>query len=301
MTDFSSKRLCVIGVGLIGGSLVRALRQSGCVDEVVGCGRGRENLELAVELGVIDRFEIDPAKAAADADMVVLATPVSGTAGILARIYPVLASDAVVTDAGSTKGSVLQDIRDQLGEIPARFVAGHPVAGTEESGVGASFAELYQGRRVILTPLADTDPEALNRVKAMWEAAGAVTCEMSAEHHDEVLAATSHLPHLLAYGLVDTLATMEERRELFAYAAGGFRDFTRIASSSPDMWADIVSANRAALLPVLERYLADMQTLKSAIEKDDRTALLDSFSRAKQARDRFSRLVGRFVKPGDRE
>lgn len=301
MTDFHSKRLCIIGVGLIGGSLARALRKAGLVDEVVGCGRGQDNLEKAVALGVIDRFDTNPSIAAEGADLVLLATPVSQTAAIYKQIEAGLDTGCIVTDVGSTKGSVLHEIEKSLGSVPSGFVAGHPIAGTEQSGVEASFAELYQERRVILTPVATTDRHALLRVKAMWQAAGATVCEMTHEHHDEVLAATSHLPHLLAYGLVDTLATMEESRELFSYAAGGFRDFTRIASSSPDMWADIVFANREALLPVLERYLHDLDQMKTAIERGERDMLHATFTRAKRARDRFAQLVGRFVKPGDME
>lgn len=299
--DFHCQRLCIIGVGLIGGSLARALRRAGAVDEVIGCGRNRDNLERARSLGVIDRFETDPAIAAADADVVVLATPVSATANVYAAIVPQLREEAVLTDVGSTKGSVIRDIRATLGELPPLFVPGHPVAGTEQSGVDASFAELFIDRRVILTPTEVTNADALARVRNMWQATGASVTEMTPDHHDEVLAATSHLPHLLAYGLVDTLATMEERRELFSYAAGGFRDFTRIASSSPDMWADIVLANREALLPVMERFLADMEGLRSAIQDGDRARVHQLFTRAREARDRFAKLVGRFVKPGDTE
>lgn len=301
MADFHSKRLCIIGVGLIGGSLARALRKAHAVDEVVGCGRGAENLKRAKALGIIDRYEIEPGAAVKDADMVVLAVPVLSTAGIYEVIAPHLSDSAVVTDVGSTKGSVINDIRDALGEVPSTFVAAHPVAGTEQSGAEASFAELFVERRVILTPVENTDRTALARVSAMWQTAGASITEMSAGHHDEVLAATSHLPHLLAYGLVDTLATMEERRELFGYAAGGFRDFTRIASSSPEMWGDIVFANREALMPVLNRFLEDMAALQNAIASDDRDKVVNIFRRAKAERDRFANLVGRFVKPGDTE
>ncbi len=299
--DFHCNRLCIIGVGLIGGSLARALRAAGKVDEVVGCSRNEIHLTRAQSLGVIDRFMLDPARAVEGADIVVLATPVSRTAEIYQAIAPHLLDDAVVSDVGSTKGSVIAGIRQALDHVPVRFVPAHPIAGTEKSGVEASFSELFIERRVILTPLDDTDPLAIERVANMWKAAGAVITRMTAEHHDEVLAATSHLPHLLAYGLVDTLATMEERREIFSYAAGGFRDFTRIASSSPDMWADIVFANRDALLPVMGRFLEDMDLLRKAVEQGDRQRVIDIFSRAKSERDRFAALVGRFAKPGDLE
>lgn len=301
MSELRIKRLTVIGVGLIGGSVARALRKAGVVDEVVGCGRSKENLERAQALGVIDRYSLDPAKAVDGADVVLLAMPVCATAAVYKAMQAGLSENTIVSDAGSTKGSVIADIREALGELPTRFVPGHPIAGTEYSGVDASFAELFIERRVILTPTEETDANALAVIRALWDAAGASVVEMDAGHHDEVLAATSHLPHLLAYGLVDTLATMEERREIFSYAAGGFRDFTRIASSSPEMWADIVFANREALLPVAERYLADFQMLKSAIENGDREQVMAVFTRAKAERDRFAALVGRFVKPADME
>ncbi|MGB1580167.1 MAG: prephenate dehydrogenase [Nevskiales bacterium] len=294
-------RLCVIGVGLIGGSLARALKKAGYVGEVVGCGRQLQNLQTALSLGVIDAIEQDAAKAVANADVVILAMPVSATADVYASIQAHLADGCVVTDVGSTKGSVIAELRQRLGSLPAGFVPGHPIAGTEHAGVEASFAELFMERRVILTPEPETEAAALDTVRSLWQAAGASVVEMDAAHHDEVLAATSHLPHLLAYGLVDTLATMEERREIFNYAAGGFRDFTRIASSSPDMWADIVLANREALLPVAERFLADLQGLRAAIEQGDRDRVLATFTRAKTQRDRFASLVGRFAKPGDLE
>lgn len=301
MSDFRIQRLCVIGVGLIGGSLARALRKASAVGEIVGCGRSEAHLQQAQALGVIDRYDLDLANAVNGADMVLLAMPVSATAAVYQAILPGLAKTAVVTDVGSTKGSVIADIRAGLGEVPSHFVPGHPIAGTEHAGVDASFAELFSGRRVILTPTGSTSEEALSLVRQMWECAGASITEMSAEHHDEVLAATSHLPHLLAYGLVDTLATMEERREIFNYAAGGFRDFTRIASSSPEMWADIVLANRDALLPVAERFSEDFVALRQAIAQGDRERVMAIFTRAKTQRDRFAGLVGRFVQPGDRE
>jgi prephenate dehydrogenase len=212
-----------------------------------------------------------------------------------------LDADAIVTDVGSTKGSVIDDLRKQLGVLPANFVPGHPIAGTENSGVDAAFAELFVQRRVILTPQSETSAQALSIVRKLWECVGASVIEMDAEHHDEVLAATSHLPHLLAYSLVDTLATMEESREIFGFAAGGFRDFTRIASSSPEMWADIVLANRQALLPVADRFIYDIQSLKQAIADGDREQVMAVFTRAKTERDRFAALVGRFAQPGDTE
>ncbi len=281
------RRLAVIGVGLIGGSLARALREAGEVEEVVGCGRGRENLEKALELGVIDRYSHDVGEAVAGADMVFVGVPLGAMKGVFAAMRGHLAEDAVVTDGGSAKGSVVRDAAEAFGGLPAYFVPGHPIAGTERNGVEASFATLYRNRRVILTPLPETDPEAVARVRAMWEACGAEVTEMSVEHHDEVLAATSHLPHMLAFGLVDALARMKENDEIFRYAAGGFRDFTRIASSNPVMWRDICIANAEALSRMLSAFADEMKDLADTIARGDGDHLLEIFERAKAARDRY--------------
>lgn len=281
------ERLAVIGVGLIGGSLARALRAAGAVGEVVGCGRSAENLKLAVELGVIDRFTHDPAEAVDGADTVFVAVPLGAIRGVLAALDGRLRADAVVTDGGSVKGSVVADAAAVFGRVPAWLVPGHPIAGTERSGVEASFPELYHNRRVILTPLPETDPEALARVTRMWETAGARVSCMDVAHHDEILAATSHLPHMLAFGLVDALSRMRENDEIFRYAAGGFRDFTRIASSSPVMWRDICMANREALGAMLGRFSVEMGELADSIRQGDGEHLLAIFERAKTARDRF--------------
>ncbi|MEO5342385.1 MAG: prephenate dehydrogenase/arogenate dehydrogenase family protein [Gammaproteobacteria bacterium SHHR-1] len=281
------RRLAVIGVGLIGGSLARALRRVGQVGEVVGCGRGLGNLQRAQELGVIDRYSQDPAEAVVGADMVFVAVPLGAMASTFAALQGHLQEGAVVTDGGSAKASVVADARAAFGGLPPGFVPGHPIAGTEQNGVEASFAELYQDRRVILTPLCDTDPAATARVDLMWRACGAEVNYMTVEHHDEVLAATSHLPHMLAFGLVDLLARMRENDEMFRYAAGGFRDFTRIASSNPVMWRDICLANRDALSGMLSQFSAEMEQLAQSIAQGDGEQLLEIFSRAKQARDAF--------------
>ena len=281
------RRLAVVGVGLIGGSLARALRAAGEVGEIVGCGRGAANLDRAVELGVIDRYSHDVAEAVAGADAVFVAVPLGAMRDAFAAMRDHLARDAVVTDGGSAKGSVVTDARAALGERLRLFVPGHPIAGTERTGVEASFATLYQNRRVILTPLPENDAAAVDRVARMWRACGAEVAEMSVEHHDEVLAATSHLPHMLAFGLVDALARMDQNDEIFRYAAGGFRDFTRIASSSPVMWRDICLANRDALSRMLERFAVEMTDLADAIRRGDGEHLLEIFSRAKAARDRY--------------
>ena len=281
------QQLTVIGVGLIGGSLARALRRSGFVGEVVGCGRSLGNLQRARELGVIDRYHQDPAQAVAGADLVFIAVPLGAMAATFASIRDHLAPGAILTDGGSVKGSVVADARQVFGRLPPRFVPGHPIAGTEQSGVEASFAELYRNRRVILTPLPETDPVATAQVQAMWEACGAEVTQMAVDHHDEVLAATSHLPHLLAYGLVDSLARLRENDEIFRYAAGGFRDFTRIASSHPIMWRDICLANREALGQMLARFQRELAELAADVEGGDGEALLAVFERAKAARDRY--------------
>jgi prephenate dehydrogenase len=283
----SIRRLAVIGVGLIGGSLARALREAGEVGEVVGCGRGRGNLERAVALGVVDRYSHDVAAAVDGADMVFVAVPLGAMRDTFAAMCGHLAPGTVVTDGGSAKGSVVAAARAAFGDAIRGFVPGHPIAGTEKTGVEASFATLYRNRRVILTPLPETDREAVDRVAAMWRVCGAEVAEMSVEHHDEVLAATSHLPHMLAFGLVDTLARMEENDEIFRYAAGGFRDFTRIASSSPVMWRDICVANRDALSRMLERFAEEMTDLADTIRRGDGEHLLEIFGRAKAARDRY--------------
>ena len=281
------ERLCVIGVGLIGGSLARALRDAGFCQQVVGAGRNPENLQTAVDLGVIDRYETDLAMAVAGADMVLVAVPLGAMDAVFSAIKGHLAEDAVVTDAGSAKGSVIEAVTQAFNGLPSSFVPGHPIAGTEQSGVEASFAGLYKDRRVILTPLPETDSHAIDRVRDMWEAAGAHVVIMDPVHHDAVLAATSHLPHVLAYTLVESLARLDDDGEVFDYAAGGFRDFTRIASSDPVMWRDICLANGDAIQLMIEHFVADLQELTTAIQNRDGQQLLELFTSAKAARDRY--------------
>jgi prephenate dehydrogenase len=281
------EKLAIIGVGLIGGSVARALREEGLVREVVGCGRGRENLERAVELGVIDHYTHDVGTAVTGADFVLVAVPLGAMGETFAGMKDTLSPEAVITDVGSAKASVVRDAELAFGSLPPHFVPGHPIAGTERSGVEASFPELFRNRRVILTPLPSTDQAAVDRVEWAWRHCGAVVTRMSVEHHDEVLAATSHLPHMLAFGLVDTLARMKENEEIFRYAAGGFRDFTRIASSNPVMWRDICISNHKALGDMLERFSEELVDLAATIRQGDGTHLLEIFERAKAARDRF--------------
>jgi len=281
------ERLCVIGVGLIGGSLARALRAAGACREVVGAGRNPANLQTAVDLDVIDRYETDLARAVAGADMVLVSVPLGAMAAVFNAIRGQLSPHAVLTDAGSAKGGVIDAARQAFDGLPATFVPGHPIAGTEQSGVEASFAGLYKDRRVILTPLPETDILATARVREMWEAAGAEVVEMDPVHHDAVLAATSHLPHVLAYTLVESLVRLGDEGEVFEYAAGGFRDFTRIASSDPVMWRDICLANGDAIQLMIEHFTTDLQKLSAAIENRDGQHLLELFTSAKVARDRY--------------
>lgn len=282
-------RLCIVGVGLMGGSLAKDLRRLGLCREVIGCSRKRGHLERARELGVIDAFDLNPAKAVAGADMVVLAVPLGAMAQVLTAMAPGLDAQAVLTDVGSAKCSVLEAARAAFGLMPENFVPGHPIAGTEHSGVEAAVEGLFHGHRVILTPLDETRAQATSRVRDMWQSVGAEVLEMDPAHHDEVLAATSHLPHMLAYTLMDMLGGMEERVEIFRYAAGGLRDFTRIASSDPQMWHDICIANREALVAALDHFQADLGAAIGAIRDGDGEAIKELFTRAKALRDRYTR------------
>ncbi|MFP4648832.1 MAG: prephenate dehydrogenase [Halorhodospira sp.] len=286
------QRLAIIGVGLIGGSLALSLRRHGAVGEVVGCGRRPEQLEQAVALGVIDRWVGSPAEAVADAEMAIICVPLRAMRGVFEALRGAVPPGTVVTDAGSVKGSVIADAEAVFGEVPPWLIPGHPIAGTERSGVEAAFAELYDQRRVILTPAGGADEAAFVRVEAMWQEAGAQVVRMEASHHDEVLAATSHLPHVLAYALVDTLAGWDDRQEIFEYAAGGFRDFTRIASSDPAMWRDICAANRSYLVRALRRYQADLERLAEALAAGEDTRVQEVFENAREARAGFLQLLG---------
>lgn len=279
------KRLAVIGVGLIGGSLARALREKGEVGEIVGIGRGAANLLRAVELGVIDRFEHDLRAGVADADMVFIATPVCTIADVVATIAPVLAAGCVVTDGGSVKEEITRCCEALL-PAHAYFVGGHPIAGTEKSGVDASFATLYQGRRCIITPTARTDDRALATVTKMWQIVGSEVVVMDPEKHDKVVAAISHLPHMVAYSLVNAVGDYRGCNEnILKYSAGGFRDFTRIASSDPVMWRDIAVQNKAALLEMMDFYAAVYAGLRSMIEHADAEGLEKFFEHSRNHRE----------------
>lgn len=286
-------RLAIIGVGLIGGSLARALKRKKACGSVIGYGRDLANLQKAVKLGVIDEYSLTIANAVKEADVVVLATPVSTTEPLLKSMRGYLREDVIITDAGSVKGSVVQAARNSLDKLLPRFVPGHPIAGKEKSGVEASVADLFEAHRVILTPLPETSINALSLITEMWELTGAEVVQLGVEQHDEILAATSHLPHLLAYALVDCLACMQERDEIFRFAAGGFSDFTRIASSHPQMWHDICFSNRKQLLKALNLFDEYLDNIRAAIEQDNSDELLKIFTRAKETRDRFTLLRGK--------
>lgn len=279
------EKLAIIGVGLIGSSLSLALKRAAAVGQVVGYGRNRQNLEKGVELGVLDAIGEDIAGCVDGADMIVVAVPLGAMRAVFAELATSAATDAVITDVGSAKGSVVAAARAEFGARLPRFVPGHPIAGTEKSGVEAGFANLYQGRRVILTPLDETDADASEKVTRMWRDCGAIVECLSVEHHDKVLAATSHLPHMLAYALVHHLSHLNDHEEIFRYAAGGFRDFTRIASSDPVMWRDVCLSNGAALLELIRQYQQELDRIAHAIEAGDAERLLKLFGRAKSERD----------------
>jgi len=282
---YSIDCLGIVGVGLIGGSVARAARAAGLCRAIIGWDASEAASLRAVELGVIDRAAADLAALARDCDVIVLATPLGVMEDLMRQLVGAIRPDAILTDVGSAKRSVIEAARRVFGDLPVGFVPAHPIAGTERSGVEASFASLFQRRCVILTPLPTTAPWAIAKTRALWEGMGAEVVEMDAAHHDEVLAATSHLPHVLAYALVDTLAQMNEHSEIFRYAAGGFRDFTRIASSDPIMWRDICLANGEAVLSVLGRYQQELAAVAEAVQRGDGAAIEQLFRRAKNARD----------------
>ena len=287
MSEHRVDTVCIIGTGLIGGSLALAIRQAGFCKEIVGAGRTEATLVKAVELGVIDRYDTSISNAAEDADIVVVCVPLGSMHAVFEQINAAEIENTIITDAGSAKQSVIDDAEFVFGAGFRNFVPGHPIAGTEQSGVSAAFPELYQNRRVILTPTENTSVDALEKVRAMWQSAGAEVETMSAEHHDLVLAGTSHLPHLLAFGLVDCLNNLEDVDEIFRFAAGGFRDFTRIASSDPIMWRDICLSNRDEVMVMMRRYSVEMEKIYKALEAGDGEKLREIFERAKKARDAF--------------
>ena len=283
------KRLCVIGTGLIGGSIARAARAQGLCEEIVAFGSEKNlpNLQLAKDIGVIDRFYTDMAGALEQADLVIVATPVGSMQSIFESIKPYWNSQTIYSDAGSTKGSVIDAISSVFGEVPANFVPAHPIAGAERSGVDASTAVLFKNRRLILTPLESTDKTAVEKLTAFWQKIGSSVSVMSVEHHDTVLAATSHLPHILAFALVGLLGRKDEQREIFKYAAGGFKDFSRIASSDPTMWQDICLANKTEIIPLIQQFQTELSQIEQMLHQDQAQQLFDTFTYARNARQRF--------------
>lgn len=284
-------RLVVVGLGLIGASFAKGVREAGLAREVVGVDLNLQACQRALEIGVTDRCTTDLAEACVGAEVIMLAVPVLALKGLLAKIAALKLEDTIITDAGSVKGHVLTAATEVFGQLPPRLVLGHPIAGSERSGVEAANANLFNHHKVILTPHEHTDPAALACVEKLWQGLGADVESMSVEQHDRVLAATSHLPHLLAFGLVDSLAKRSENLEIFRYAAGGFRDFTRIAGSDPVMWHDIFLANREAVLQQLDQYRDDLGALRNAIAEEDGRHLLGVFTRARVAREHFSTIL----------
>lgn len=283
------ERLCIIGVGLIGGSIARAAREQGLCRQVVAYGgeKNLPNLQRAVDLGVIDRFHTSIAEALTGSDCVIIATPVGTMPAILEQLKPYWNNATLYSDAGSTKGSVVDAIRAVFGEVPSNFVPAHPIAGAEKSGVEAATVDLFKNRRVILTPLETTDSDAVEKLSDFWRGIGSSVSIMGVEHHDTVLAATSHLPHILAFALVGLLGRKDEQREIFKYAAGGFKDFSRIASSDPTMWLDICLANKQEIIPLIQQFQAELGHIEHLLQHDQAQALFDAFSYARHARQRF--------------
>ena len=281
------KQLTIFGVGLIGGSLALALRKVGYCEKIVGCSRNAEHLQRAVDLDVIDSYTLDPKEAVQGADMILLAVPMRAIKPVLLSIVDHVQADTVITDAGSAKGSVIRVATEAYnGKVSPNFVAGHPIAGREKSSIDAAVDDLYIDHKVVLTPISETSSQAVLRVKEMWKAAGATVETLDFQQHDDVLAATSHLPHILAYSLVNTLSKSQYGDAVFDYAAGGFKSFTRIASSDPVMWRDICLENKDAILSALNDFQHDLSDLSELIKNEDEYALTDLFSHAKDTRDR---------------
>ncbi len=282
-------KLCLIGVGLIGGSIARAARDRGLCKTIVAYGReiDLDNLKEARRLGVIDEYFINLEAALNDADCIIIATPVGAIEKVLRELQPYWSEQAVYSDVGSTKGNVVDAAQRVFGYIPSNFVPAHPIAGAEQSGVTASVNGLFDDKRLIITPVEQTDPKAAASIQEFWHSLGAIVSIMEVDHHDAVLAATSHLPHLLAFALVDLLGRKDEQVEIFKYAAGGFKDFTRIASSDPTMWLDICLANKQKIIPLIRQLKQELDTMELALENNDSQQLFQTFTYAGQARQRF--------------
>ncbi len=289
MANVVINKLVIIGVGLIGGSFALALRKAGLVGHIVGVGRSRENLQRARELGVIDEIASDLALALKGADLVLLAMPVGQVGKIMAQISPHLEAKTIVTDAGSTKQDVVAAARSFLAGHLQNFVPGHPIAGAELSGVTAASADLFRDKNLVLTPLDETSVEVVTRVTELWQGCGARVSQMRADRHDAILAAMSHLPHVLAFTLMNHVCTsaLDNPGDLLRFAGSGFRDFTRIAGSSPEMWRDICLANREALLKQIDAYQNELTNLREILAQGDGQALEKVFANAREARQRW--------------
>ncbi len=281
------KQITIFGVGLIGGSLAKALKKHDDCAHIIGCSRSEENLMRAKELGVIDAWSTDPISAVQGSDLIFISTPLGAMEQLLCQLKPALSDDVIITDGGSAKQSVIDAVERALGYLPPRFVPGHPIAGREKSGVEAAVDDLYVNRKVVLTPLAHTDKEATDQVTSMWHTTGASVECMPVDIHDKVLAATSHLPHILAFQLVNTLSDLSFSDDVFRYAAGGFQDFTRIASSDPVMWRDICIKNKSAILYMMDEFQKDMAQLRDMVEHSDDEAIHNLLSQAKLTRDDY--------------
>lgn len=287
-------KLVVIGLGLIGGSLAAAIKEKQHSMEVIGLARRQETINTAIEMGIIDRGVSDISAldgTLGEGDCVFVSVPTLSTVDQLIHAYKAFGTEVTLTDGASTKGNIVSELAQRLGFVPDNYVPGHPIAGSEQSGVAAANAKLFDCHRVILTPLSETNTTHTQRVKALWESVGAEVLDMSVDMHDEVLASTSHLPHAIAFSLVDTLAHDSQNESIFRYAAGGFRDFTRIASSDPLMWHDIMIANKASVIQAISLFQNNLDQLKSAIDREDHKHLLGVFTRAKVARDRFTKQL----------
>lgn len=294
MTSPLINKFVVVGIGLIGGSLATGLKQRGGCAEVIGIARKAETCKEAVDFGVVDRAYTSVQEIAHEltaGDVIFIAVPTLSVTSVFEEIKQCVSSEVTITDGASVKGSVRVAAEGVFGSVPPQLVLGHPIAGSEKSGVTAANPNLYERHRIILTPLETTSTAHLDLVSRMWQVVGAEVLSMSVEEHDEVLGATSHLPHVIAYSLVDTLAQDINNPNIFRYAAGGFRDFTRIASSDPVMWHDIMRANKVAILQSMDLFIDNLTRLRAGIEREDSDYLLGVFSRAKEARDEFTRLL----------
>jgi prephenate dehydrogenase len=282
-------KLCIIGVGLIGGSIAKSTRQKNLAKTIVGFGRLEdiENLKQAKELGIIDDYSTDIQTAVENADCVLIATPVGSFEALFKQLQPYWSEETIYTDVGSTKGSVINAANKVFGFVPSNFVPAHPIAGAEKSGASAAQINLYKDKRLIITPLKNTDKQAVATIQEFWEKMGASVCLMAVELHDTVFAATSHLPHILAYALTDLLGKKNETVDIFKYAASGFNDFTRIASSDPTMWRDICLANKEEIMPLIAELRAKLAGIEQLLQNDDAQTLSETFQQARDARQKF--------------